>query len=204
MLLDLERLKNDPNFPQILEDLNNFWQQERAKRQQFYNLVHEDTKAEFINGKIIFHSPVKNKHWVACTNIGSFLNVYVKQHKLGLVGIEKVMIRCSRNDYEPDVVFFGSQKAAEFTPDQLLFPPPDLAVEVLSDSTRKTDYGIKFKDYAQHQIAEYWIVDTDNQSIEQYFLGNNNEYTLHQKLVGEGLLKSKVVTGFVMDISSIF
>jgi Uma2 family endonuclease len=204
MFFDLNELKNDSNFPSILEDLNNFWQAERAKRQQFYNLIHEDTKAEFINGEIIFHSPVKNKHWVACTRIAARLTVYVDDHRLGLVGVEKVMVNCGRNDYEPDVVFFGKAKAAVFTPNQLLFPPPDLAVEVLSDSTRKTDYGVKFKDYAQHQVAEYWIVDTDTQSVEQYFLDKNNEYALHQKLVGEGLLKSKVVEGFVLEISNIF
>jgi Uma2 family endonuclease len=204
MFFDLNEIKYDSNFPSILEDLNNFWQEERAKRQHFYNLVHEDTKAEFINGEIIFHSPVKNKHWVACTRIAARLTVYVDDHLLGLVGVEKVMITCGRNDYEPDVVFFGKAKAAEFTRNQLLFPPPDLAVEVLSDSTRKTDYGVKFKDYAQHQITEYWIVDTDNQSVEQYFLDKNNEYVLHQKLVGEGLLKSKAIEGFVIEISSIF
>jgi Uma2 family endonuclease len=204
MFFDLNEIKNDLNFPSILEDLNNFWQQERAKRQQFYNLVHEDTKAEFINGEIVFHSPVKNKHWVACTRIAARLTVYVDDHHLGIVGVEKVLVNCGRNDYEPDVVFFAHAKASQFTPDQLLFPPPDLAVEVLSDSTRKTDYGIKFKDYALHKVGEYWIVDADQQSVEQYFLDKNNEYILHQKLVGSGLLKSKAIAGFVLDISSIF
>lgn len=196
----METLKKDL---QTLQKINEFRREEQQKRKEFYELVHEDVKTEFINGEIIFQSPVKSKHWEACTNISTFLNYYVKKNKLGKVGVEKVMIRCSRNDYEPDIVFFSKEKAANITPDQLLHPPCDLAVEVLSDSTRKIDYGIKFEDYALHGITEYWIVNPDEKSIEQYLL-KEKAYHLHQKLTESGLLKSKVVPGFTLEIAEVF
>ena len=90
-----------------------------------------------------------------------------------------------------------------FKPDQLLFPAPDLAVEVLSESTRENDYGVKFEDYAHHGVSEYWIVDPVNQSVEQYFL-KDGYFHLFQKLAGSGILKSRTVKGFEMDIQSIF
>ena len=199
----IEKLKQNPDFPCILEELNAFWAQEKAKRQEFYNLVHEDTKAEFINGEIVFHSPVRSQHWIACTNIAAYLTVYVNQHQLGKIGVEKVMIRCTRNDYEPDVVFFDQEQAATFTPDQLLFPPPRLVVEVLSESTRKNDYGVKFRDYAEHGVAEYWIVDTEQKTVEQYLL-DGKTFQLHQKLSRQGELRTDTVAGFSMDIRAIF
>lgn len=164
---------------------------------------HEDSKAEFINEEIILHSPVKRKHWKVVNKLSAFLSIYVDQNKLGEVGSEKVLIHCTRNDYEPDIVFFTKEKAQPFEANQMLFPPPDLAVEVLSESTRERDYGIKFQDYAAHGIEEYWIIDPDQQSIEQYFLAEG-QYHLHQKLVGEGQLKSKVISGFSFALEDIF
>ena len=38
-------------------------------------------------------------------------------------------------------------------------PPPLLVVEVVSDSTKKTDYRAKRVEYNSRSIQEYWIVD---------------------------------------------
>ena len=84
----------------------------------------------------------------------------------------KVLIVLTRNDYEPDVVFFGPQKAAEITPDRMKFSAPDLVMEVLSPSTECVGRGIKKQDYAAHGVGEYWIVDPVEQAIEQYELAD--------------------------------
>ena len=44
---------------QIVQTLQNRLQKEQQKRQEFYDLAHEDMKAEFINGEIIMPSPVR-------------------------------------------------------------------------------------------------------------------------------------------------
>ncbi|MEM6300036.1 MAG: Uma2 family endonuclease [Bacteroidota bacterium] len=199
----LNALKESPRLPQLVEELNAFWEAEQAKRQEFYNLVHENVKAEFIGGEIIFHSPVRSKHWIACTRLSARLTIHVDENKLGLVGVEKVMIRCTRNNYEPDIVFFDREQTAAFAPDQLVFPPPKLAIEVLSGSTRDNDYGVKFQDYAAHDVEEYWIIDADQKSVEQYVLEEKN-YQLHQKLSEQGEIRSKVIEGFSVDIRVIF
>jgi Uma2 family endonuclease len=198
-----EELKKQLDLPQILKEINDYWHEEERKRAEFFNLVHENQKAEFINGEIILHSPVKNRHWMAVTKIGARLSIYSDENKLGVVGVEKVLVHCTRNDYEPDVVFFGQEKAKDFKSDQMLHPAPDLVVEVLSESTKENDYGIKFTDYAHHGVAEYWIVDPVNQSVEQYFL-KEGAFLLHQKLTESGKIKSKVVVGFEMDVQAMF
>lgn len=203
MSVTVEELKKKLDLPQILKEINDYWQEEERKRQEFFDLIHENQKAEFINGEIILHSPVRNRHWKACTKIGARLSVFVDDNKLGVVGVEKVLVHCTRNDYEPDVVFFGKEKAKHFTSDQMLHPAPDLVVEVLSESTQENDYGIKFTDYAHHGISEYWIVDPINKSVEQYFL-KDSKFNLNQKLTEAGTIKSKAVIGFEMEIQSIF
>ena len=199
----LDQIQQHPAFPELVQKINQFWEAEKKERQAFYNLVHEDQKAEFINGQIVFQSPVKQKHWQVCTNISAYMTIYVNENQLGMVGTEKVMIRCTRNDYEPDIVFFSAEKAKSFTPNQMLFPPPDLAVEMLSKSTKSNDYGIKFQDYASHGVQEYWIVDTDLQCVEQYIL-DEKQYELHQKITQNGVLQSIVIQGFKSTLHKFF
>ena len=214
MSVNIEDLKKQRNLPTLLNELNDFWKTEQQKRTDFYELVHEDIKAEFINGHVIFHSPVKGKHWITCTNLSAYLTIHVNQNGLGRVGAEKVMIRCTRNDYEPDIVFFKKETSQHFTDDQLIFPAPDLAVEILSKSTKGNDYGIKFEDYAAHGVSEYWIINTEEESIEQFILNNDKEenrkenqeqtYKLYQKLTKTGILKSFAVEGFEIELKAIF
>ncbi len=151
----LAALKDSPDALLLLEEIQQALEEESTQRNAFHALIHENVKAEFINGQIVYHSPVKRKHWRLCTRLGSILDEYVTINKLGEVGVEKVMISLTRNDYEPDICFFSNEKAKDFTDDQMHFPAPDFVVEILSDYTKKNDYGTKFRDYAAHGVAEY-------------------------------------------------
>ncbi len=198
----LEELQASPDALLIIERIQRSIRQEATKRHEFYELVHEDHKAEFINGEVVFHSPVRKAHWSVSTELVRQLSNFVKEHDLGIVGSEKVMITLSRNDYEPDICFFRKEVADQFTDEQLRFPAPDFVVEILSESTKDRDRGVKMRDYAAHGIPEYWIVDSAQQAIEQYLL-HEYRYQLHQK-IAEGHLTSQVITGFSVAMNSLF
>lgn len=198
-----QQLKDSPDAVLIVNQFQTYLKTEKDKRQEFYDLVHENIKAEFINGEIILHSPVRMKHLVVSSNVSFELMSYVKNHNLGFVGIEKMMITLSRNNYEPDIVFYRKEVSQTFKDDQKLFPAPDLVVEILSESTRKNDYGIKFRDYAAHEVGEYWIIDADAETLEQYVL-LEGKFELQSKLNKTGVLTCLVVNGFRLDLSKIF
>lgn len=199
----LERLVESPNAIKIIEAAQSVFEKEKIERLKFYDLMHEDFKAEFINGEIVLHSPARLRHLIVSTNLTTLLHTYVSDKKLGFVGVEKMMIRLTRNDYEPDICFYKSEKAAKFTADQALFPPPDFVVEIVSDSTQKIDRGIKFIDYAAHGVSEYWIIDPVNKTVEKYVL-QQGEYYLDVKLAAEGRLQSNVIEGFVVELKELF
>lgn len=199
----LDKLKSAPDVLLLIEELQQKIAAEATERQKFYDLVHEDHKAEFINGEIIFHSPVKRQHWRVSANLCALLIPHVNEHQLGEVGVEKAMIRLTRNDYEPDICFFTKEKAKDFTPDQMLFPAPDFVVEITYPSTEKVDREEKFIDYAAHGIPEYWIIDPEKQALEQYALEGRN-YELRQKLIRKGSVESLVIKGFEVDLASVF
>ncbi|MBU1822402.1 MAG: Uma2 family endonuclease [Bacteroidetes bacterium] len=201
-MISKEEILNTLEFKELLDELQEAWNEEQRRRHAFWAEVDENKKAEFILGEIIYHSPIYGRHWMCSTHLLTELLPYVKKQKLGMVAVEKTMIRLTRNDYEPDVCFWRKERTSEFKPKQSAFPAPDFVVEILSDSTRERDYGIKLTDYARHGIQEYWIVDPDLQTIEQYLL-RDTEYELIQK-IREGSLESEVITGFKINVRDVF
>lgn len=198
----ISEILSEPDAYFLLQEAQAILYREREKRIQFYNDITEQEKVEFINGEIVVHSPAKKRHNTASLLLAQLLNIYSAKHNLGFVGIEKIMITLTRNDYEPDICFFKKEKSQHFTEDQILFPAPDLVIEILSDSTEDRDRGVKFKDYQAHKIQEYWIIDPEKQTLEQYNL-NENAYDLIFKS-SEGSVKSFVIDGFQIPVRAIF
>lgn len=202
MTLLLDQLLDEPTLPETVATLTVRLADERKRRDRFYDEIQPHEKGEFINGEVIMHSPALNRYLAVSLKLSTLLNTHVTARELGLVHTEKALCVFPRNDYEPDVVFFGTVKAAGLTPDTLKFPVPDFICEVLSDSTEDRDRGIKFRDFAAHGVAEYWIVDPDDEVLEQYVL-RGEAYELRLKS-GSGEVASSVVSGFVIPIRSLF
>jgi len=196
------QLARSPRLPLYAQQLQVWMETEQARREQFYEEMSETRKTEFINGEVIVHSPVRLYHTIASRNLLTLLSTYVQKHSLGFVGHEKMLITLTRNDYEPDICYFGVEKAQTFTLQQTRFPAPDFVAEILSPGTEANDRGIKFEDYALHGVHEYWIIDPEQEFVEQYFL-RGEIYELHVKAI-TGVLESSVITGFVIPVQAIF
>jgi Uma2 family endonuclease len=191
-----------PDVYLILDRIQETLNREKAERLRFYETIDENRKMEFINGEIVFQSPVKRSHNTAGGNIYRLLDTFVTEHDLGWVGIEKILVSLTRNDYEPDVCFWKTATAAAFTEAQMQFPAPDLAVEVLSKSTAKTDRETKFADYEAHGVGEYWIVDSEKRTVEQYAL-EDGRYELRMKS-SDGMLTCQAIAGLAFPVGAIF
>jgi len=192
-----------PIAPILMDQIQSELETEQKNRLKFYdNDITEKEKAEFINGQIILHSPVVKYHNEITLNLSSILKIYVVENDLGFVGVEKIMIKFTRNDYEPDISFFNKSKANQFKQDQILFPVPNMIVEVLSKSTEKRDRGIKFNDYQNHGVKEYWIIDPKKKVIEQY-INTNEKFELVLKS-DSGEIKSSAISKLILPVATIF
>jgi len=201
---EMASLMSRPDLPRIAESINATLRKEQSRREQFRHDLIPSVKAEFIAGEVIMHSPAKAKHLRVTDNLVSLLRHFVIAKELGEVFTEKALICLTRNDYEPDICFFGSEKAAAFNGETMQFPAPDFIVEVLSESTTFRDRGVKWDDYGLHGIKEYWIIDCDERSIEQYvILSGENKYHLARKLT-EGEIESVVIAGFRIPVIALF
>ena len=196
------KLLESPRLVLYLRQLEAVVSREKEARERFYSEMTENEKVEFINGEVILHSPVKKHHNECVGRLYNLLKPFVQKKALGFVGFEKILVRLTRNDYEPDLCFFGSETSDAFTPEQMFFPAPDFVVEVLSKSTANRDRGIKFSDYAAHGVTEYWLIDPLSEVLEQYRL-EDETYTLELKS-GTGTVESFAVNGFALPIKALF
>ena len=159
---------------------------------------------EFINGEVIVHSPVKKAHNDISTNLVKLLDTYVTKHDLGFVGYEKIMIRLTRNDYEPDVCYFNKEQSDTFDDRTSLFPAPQLAIEIGSKKTIDRDRGIKYQDYQRHGVLEYWIIIPEDYSVEQYILDKETAAYKLLKKSDSGLLQVATIPKLSFPIECIF
>lgn len=194
-----------PDAQLIINRVQAMLDDEKKRRQEFYEWLQDDVKAEFINGEVIMHSPVKRRHLRANGNLTTLLRVYVQTNNLGEVDTEKALVVLTRNDYEPDICYWRKEVADEFDDETMKHPAPDLVVEILSKSTAKRDRGIKFEDYASHGVREYWLVDPLRQTVEQFRL---DEEFMAFDAVGNfhlpDMLTALTVPGFSIPVRAIF
>ena len=186
-----------------MNELSLYIKTEEEKREHFYANMTEQEKVEFINGEIVCHSPVIRKHNQVTGKLYKLLDTFVSLKDAGFVGVEKILIRLSRNDFEPDICYFRKEIADTFSDKTMFFPAPDFIAEILSKSTEKNDRGVKFEDYAFHGVKEYWIIDPDNETVEQYLLDDEKKYKLFVKL-NEGMIYCKAVPGFNIPVKALF
>ena len=199
----LEPILQSPRLKDYVEELSSFVKNEEEKRSNFYATMTEQEKVEFINGEVITQSPIIRKHNVVGKLLLKLLDTYVHKNDLGFVGYEKILIKLTRNDFEPDICFFRKEIADSFSDKTMFFPAPDFVVEVLSKSTEKNDRGVKFEDYAFHGVKEYWIIHPEQETVEQYILDEEKVFQLLVK-VNEGTIHCKAIAGFDIPVLALF
>ena len=195
----LQPILQSPKLPDYVEELKRVLAEEEIKRNEFYDWLDEDKRAEFISGETIIHSPARLLHMVVLKKLTRVIDDFVEANKSGIVLTEQALVRLKRSDVMPDLAFWKNQS---FASDTKVFPAPDFIIEVLSKSTAKYDRIKKKEEYALNNITEYWIVDADFKTIEQYVL-ENEKYKLKEKL-SHGTIQCKVLMGLEIDLTHIF
>ena len=74
----LEPILKTPRMRMLMNELEMRWKDEQRLREKFYQDIQPGDKWEFINGKIIMHSPAKKKHTDAKKNLSYLLQTHVQ------------------------------------------------------------------------------------------------------------------------------
>jgi Uma2 family endonuclease len=105
----------------------------------------------------------------------------------------------------PDLlVFLNEQRDTIITKDRLMGPPA-LVIEILSPGSAniRRDRITKLQLYSTHGVAEYWIVDPQNESLERY-VRQGPHLALLEVLNNDDILSTTNLPGFSCKLSEIF
>ena len=137
-----------------------------------YNL---EPREEIIGGRVVMMATPTSNHNRVARNISSIFDHYLRGRICEYFpDREGLYLEEGKEEYQPDgMVVCDPEKVR---PDGV-HGAPDLLVEVLSPGTGRYDRGRKKIIYEKHGVREYWIVDPENHSVEQYVL-ENGEFVL--------------------------
>lgn len=81
---------------------------------------------------------------------------------------------------------------------------PTLIVEIVSPSNQANDLVVKLNLYMKYGVQEYWIVNPILNTIQVYYLNADKLYEQIAAAKDIGLVNSKTISGFSVDLDEIF
>ena len=131
---------------------------------------------------------------------------FVRQHDLGMVLFAPVDVELSRHDMlQPDMLFVSKQRM-HIVSRRRFHAAPDLAVEVLSASTRRLDEIRKRARYEQFGVQELWLLDLSIDGMRIYRRAAPGEPfgPALQLLSPADTLESPLLPGFSLPLRELF
>lgn len=172
--------------------------------QDYLNLPDDGQRYEIIQGVLYVTNAPDIDHQFTVFELARQIGNFVIEHKLGRVLTAPFEIHLSEisRPVQPDVFFI---KAERWPASGVKFfeGAPDLIVEVLSPSTSRADRFIKFNEYEQTGVPEYWIANPKTRSVEIFVL-SGGEYAQLGEFTENELILSEVLTGLSIVTGTLF
>lgn len=144
---------------------------------EFWSFADEDIKCELVDGVLIIHSPADQDHEGIFSLLISLFRYYLVNTGFGKVFGSRFVMRLSEKwNPEPDLLVILGDKLKNLEHGRLR-GPADLVVEILSDSTRKTDLEAKIPHYIDEGVGEAWVIDPENRTITLRWKGGERAYS---------------------------
>lgn len=158
---------------------------------------------ELYDGEVVVVPAPFPGHQRVTFNVADLLRDYAKTTG-GLALFSPLDIVLSEHDVvQPDVVFFSRDRRHLVRDWEVTRSAPDLAVEVLSDSTEARDRGRKMELLARFGVPEYWIVDPAAKTIE-IFVRTAADYDLRVAAGHGDIIASPTLDGLTFDTARLF
>ncbi len=158
---------------------------------------------EVIDGLLYVSATPSLEHQEAVAALLTILRVHVRAEQLGRVIVAPFGVILDKfTGVEPDILFVSHERA-HLLKSRGLEGPPDLAVEVLSPSTRRTDREVKFERYARAGIPHYWIIDPLALTLEAYILADG-VYVLAANLRDEDHFSPILFPGLTIPLADLW
>jgi Uma2 family endonuclease len=127
--------------------------------EDYVRFPEDGSRHEILDGEHYVTAAPYPKHQSVVVQLTWWIESHLRRHRLGRLYVAPVDVLLARHDIvQPDLLFIANANLKILT-EKNVQGAPDLVIEVLSDSTRKRDEGIKLERYGLLGVQEYWVVD---------------------------------------------
>ena len=174
------------------------------------NLTYEDyvqfpddgLRHEIIEGEHYVTPAPSMRHQRICGRIFHLVQSYLDTHPIGEIFVAPFDVLLSEfNVFEPDLAYLSAERSYLLT-EKNLQGAPDLAVEILSHSTRQRDQRLKRGVYERTGVQEYWLVDPDADAID-VFIRTDDEFAAPRRFSRGETLTTRLLPGLELPLDKI-
>ncbi|MBN1421609.1 MAG: Uma2 family endonuclease [Planctomycetes bacterium] len=137
---------------------------------EYCRLPDDGKRYEVLDGELCMAPAPTTRHQEQVGNLHLILGGYARATGRGSVFVSPIDVVLSPHHVlQPDLIFIAAERSA-IIGDACITGPPDIVVEILSESTRRRDLVVKKEFYARFGVREYWIVDPAERRIRRLVL----------------------------------
>ena len=155
-------------------------------------------RTEIVDGELVVSPTPSGAHQRICTLLGIRIGTFVLEHNLGeFYSSPYHVVLAEHVNYEPDLCFIREDRL-HIIQETFIDGPPDLVIEVISESNRTHDTVVKFGDYARYGVQEYWLVDPRTGLITTWRLDGSGYVLLSRSGTGDRII-TRVLGALELD-----
>jgi Uma2 family endonuclease len=161
---------------------------------------------ELIAGEHLVSPSPGRRHQAISMNLSRLLASFLHETRLGRVYAAPFDVVFTPHDVvEPDLLYVGAERHA-VVGEANVQAAPDLAIEILSPSSRKVDELRKRDLYERQGVREYWIVDPVAETLKVFRRGADEAYGRPQLLTlhDQDVLATPLLPGLGLALAEIF
>jgi Uma2 family endonuclease len=134
----------------------------------------ENEHVEWVNGEIVPVAQIDEAHDRVTGFLIAIFKFLIEEHDAGEIRSDPFQMKTGPKlpGRAPDLQFIAKKNASRL---KRLYVdgPADLVIEVISPGSRATDRGVKFYEYEQGGVREYWLIDPERKQAEFYRRGRD-------------------------------
>jgi Uma2 family endonuclease len=158
---------------------------------------------EIIGGELIVNPAPLVGHQRVFGQLFEFLRVFARETGAGEAIPAPFDVLLGRNDaVQPDLVFLLASHPRVRDNENSIDYPPDVAIEILSPSSRRIDLVKKMALYVRAGVPEYWVADPQERTLTINVLERDHYVPVAPE--SDGVLASRVVPGLRIDPAYVF
>ena len=168
-----------------------------ATEDDFYREADEDSDWEYLDGRIVMHSPASDRHEDLFAFLMTLVRAYLDAKQAGVVRGSRYPMRLDTQwSPEPDLLVVRPGRRHLVGP-RRLEGPADLVIEIASDSDPGLDVREKLPRYREAGVDEIWLVNPFEQVV-RVEVREPGGYAAQR--LAAGRLTSRVVPGFWIEV----